>query len=213
MNETLQAGEQVGTPLIVCHECDLVQRQPVMPEGGKALCSRCGATLFSRVPDSIERTIPLAVAGLILFVIANTFPFLSFEIGSQVTQTTLFTGVRQLYEQGAWLLAGLVFFTCIAAPLVQLLLVLYIYLPLNAGHVAHYTREAFRLLQALRDWNMIEVFMIGILVALVKLLKMATIVPGIALWSFLAMIFIITATLTAVDGELIWRRLDEAGQS
>jgi len=81
---------------------------------------------------------------------------------------------------------------------------------MHYGHVARYTKQACRYLQRLRDWNMIEVFMIGILVALVKLLKMATIVPGIALWSFLAMIFIITGALASIDGRVIWRRLTGA---
>jgi paraquat-inducible protein A len=165
--------------------------------------------LFRNIPNSIDRTIALSLAGLILFIVANVFPFLSFEVGNQTTQSNLFTGVRQLYAQGIWLLAGLVFFTSILAPLLQLLLMLYVFIPIKFDHVARYTRQAFRVLRHIRDWNMIEVFMIGILVALVKLTKMATIVPGIAMWSFLVLIFLVTGASASIDGRIVWRRLDQ----
>ena len=197
-------------PLVACHECDLLQRQPAFAPHGYVQCTRCGAPLFRNIPNSIDRTIALSLAGLILFIVANVFPFLSFEIGNQTTQTTLFTGVRQLYAQGTWALAGLVFFTSILAPLLQLLLMLYVFVPIKFDRVAGQTKKAFRLLRHIRDWNMIEVFMIGILVALVKLTKMATIVPGIAMWSFLALIFLVTGASASIDGRIVWRRLDRA---
>ncbi len=143
-----------------------------------------------------------------LFIVANIFPFLRFEIGNQSTQTTLFTGVREFYSQGIWLLAVLVFFTSILAPLLQLLLMLYVFLPIKFGRLARQTKLAFRVLQHIRDWNMIEVFMIGILVALVKLTKMAVIVPGIAMWSFVALIFLVTGASSSIDGRIVWRQLD-----
>jgi paraquat-inducible protein A len=197
-------------PLIACHECDLLQREPAAAHHCDVKCSRCGAALFRNVPNGIDRTVALSLAGLILFIIANIFPFLSFEIGSQFTQTTLFTGVREFYSQGIWMLALLVFITSILAPLLQLLLMLYVFVPLKFGRLARQTRPAFRLLQHIRDWNMIEVFMIGILVALVKLTKMATIAPGIAMWSFVALIFLVTGAQASIDGRVVWRRLERA---
>ncbi len=194
--------------LIVCHECDLLQAVPQVEHHGSLLCWRCRALLTRNVPDSIERTIALSIAGIILFAVANLLPFLSFGIGPQVTQTNLVTGVQALSLQGEWLLAGLVFFTAILAPAIQLGLMLYIFVPLSLGRPAAGTRVAFRLLQHLRDWNMIEVFMIGILVALVKLAQMATIVPGVAMWSFMLLIFIITAATASVDGRIIWQHLE-----
>lgn len=194
--------------LIICHECDLLQHQPQIEHHGNLLCSRCRAVLFRSIPDSIERTIALSIAGLILFVVANLLPFLSFEIASKVTHTNLMTGIKELSLQGEWLLAFLVLFTTVLAPAIQLGLMLYICIPLALGRPAAGTRPAFRLLQQLRAWNMIEVFMIGILVALVKLAMMATIVPGIAMWSFMLLIFIITAATASIDGRVVWQRLE-----
>jgi len=195
--------------LIACHECDLLQRQPASAEHANVLCHRCGATLYRNVPDSANRTVALSIAGIILFVIANIFPFLTFEIGAQATQTTLFTGIHALYLQGIWPLSALIFFTCIAAPAIQLILMLYVFVPIRQGKIARYTRTAFRMILHIKEWNMIEVFMIGILVALVKLTKMAHIVPGIAMWSFMALIFVITGAAAAIDGRIVWHRLEQ----
>lgn len=187
----------------------MLQRQPALQHHGSALCGRCGAVLFKSIPDSVDRVIALALAGLVLFAVANVFPFLAFEAGSQTTQTTLFTGVRELYAQGIWVLAGLVFFTCILAPLVQLILMLYIFVPIKIGKVAQFTKPAYRLLRHMQDWNMIDVFMMGILVALVKLTKMATIIPGVAMWSFVVLIFVVTGASASIDGRVIWDRLEK----
>ena len=92
-------------PMIACHECGTVQHMRALPEGGAARCARCGATLYRQRRDSIEHTLLLTLAALILFVIANTFPFLTFELEGNADTSTLLTGVRSLYEQGMWPLA------------------------------------------------------------------------------------------------------------
>ncbi len=202
--------EQALQPLIACHECDLLQRQPAATYDSTIVCHRCSAELFRDIPDSVEHVVALSIAGLILFAVANIFPFLAFEVGNQSTQTTLFTGVRALYLQGIWALSGLILFTCILAPMLQLLLMLYIFVPIKFGKLAKYTKPAFRTLQHIQNWNMIEVFMIGILVALVKLTKMADIVPGIAMWSFVVLIFVVTGAATSIDGRIVWRQLESS---
>jgi len=206
LGTTASLSEQ---PLVACHECDMLQRQPLVAHHGSVQCCRCGALLFRNIPNAIDRTIALSMAGLILYVIANFFPFLAFEAGGQSTQTNLIAGVRQLYEQGIWALAALVLFTCIFAPLCQLLLMLYIFVPLKFNKVAVHTRPAFRVLLRITEWNMIEVFMIGVLVALVKLVKMADIIPGTAMWSFVGLVFVVTGAATSIDGRNVWRCLDE----
>ena len=179
-----------------------------MPARTKALCGRCGAVLYRDIPDSINRTIALAIAGLVLFVCANVFPFLAFEVSGQSVQATLLSGAIALNKQGMWEVAALVVFTCVVAPLVQLLLMLYLFIPLKFNRLPKFSARAFLLLREIQSWNMIEVFMVGILVALVKLTKMAIIVPGLALWSFMALIVVLTAAASAIDPELVWEKVD-----
>jgi paraquat-inducible protein A len=195
--------------LLACHECDLLHRIPEVPEGGVAACRRCGAILLKRKRNSIERTLALSIAGLTLFAVANGFPFLAFEIQGHVQQATLLTGIRELYAQGLAGLAGLVFLTTVLAPFIQLLGFLYVFLPLKADRQFPGMFRVFRFLHRIQPWSMMEVFMLGILVSIVKLAKMAQIVPGVAVYSFMALIFVLAACTASVDPHLVWERWEK----
>ncbi len=202
---SLQA--MIHSTLIACHECDLLQQLRPPPPGGSARCPRCGALLYRHKHDSINRSLALTLAGLILFLVANAFPFLAFEMQGQVTQTRLFTGVWDLYQQGMWALAGLVFFTTMLVPAAQLILMLYVLIPLWFGYAPWYLARIFRVLHSLAPWGMMEVFMLGILVSVVKLADMATIIPGLALWAFSLLIFVLAAAASALDAHVVWEKL------
>jgi paraquat-inducible protein A len=192
--------------LIACHDCDLIQRLPVPPEGATLRCIRCGAVLIQKKRNSIDRTLALAVAGLVLFILANAFPFLAFKLEANVRQTTLITGIKELYTQDLVMLAILVLITTVLVPLVQMVCMLYVLLPLKIGRIPAKLPQVFRFGRTLQPWSMMEVFMLGILVSVVKLAKMATIIPGIALYSFLALIFVLAAMAASLDPHLVWEK-------
>jgi len=195
--------------LIACHDCDLIQRLPHISEAGTIECMRCGAVLHQKIRNSIERTLSLTFAGLVLFGLANTFPFLAFKVGSQVRQTTLLTGIQELYTQGLPELSVIVLLTTVLVPLAQMICMLYILLPLKFRRIPLKLPQVFRFIRHLQPWNMMEVFMLGILVSVVKLAKMAQIVPGVALFSFLALIFVMAAMTASLDSHLIWEKWDQ----
>jgi paraquat-inducible protein A len=193
--------------LTQCHECGLLQRNPPLPAGAAARCARCGGTLHRNRPDSLDRTLALTVAGIVLFVIANSFPFLSFQMQGQTTETTLATGVKDLYASGMWELAGVVLFTSILAPGIQLALLLVVLVPLKLGWLPPGFPTLFRYVKTLAPWGMMDVFMLGILVSVVKLLDMATIVPGISLFAFGILIFVLAAAQSSLDPDIVWSRV------
>jgi paraquat-inducible protein A len=196
------------TSLIACHECDLLHRVEPLPDGAAARCTRCGAVLYRQKPNSLDRSLALTMAGLIVFVLANAFPLLAFKLQGQVKEATLMTAVRDLYAQG-WGEVGLVvFITSVLVPLIYLLGMLYILLPLKFNRVPRHLAEVFRLVRSLQPWGMMEVFMLGILVSVVKLMKMATIVPGISLYCFAVLIFILAGSMASLDPRIIWERLE-----
>jgi paraquat-inducible protein A len=200
--------EEAATRLVACQDCDLVHRLGRVPEGGRASCRRCGSVLRKRPRNGLERTLSLALSAAILFVVAQSFPFLSFEMKGQITQTTLMTGIIDLYEQGKGEIAALVLLTIVLAPMFQLGLLLYVLLPLRWNRVAWRLPLAFRLLRHAQTWSMIEVFMIGILVAITKLMGMASIVPGLALWAFALLMLVLSAAIAAFDPEAVWERVE-----
>ncbi|RJX28166.1 MAG: paraquat-inducible protein A [Desulfurivibrio sp.] len=198
-----------GRPNVVaCHDCDLLNRLPA-GTGATLVCARCGAVLRKHRTNSIDRSLALALAALIFFIVSNSFPFLAMKSGGFIQETTLLTGVRELWEQELYGLSSLVLLTCVLVPLAQITGLLYILAPLKwaAGPAPHAVR-VFRLVQEVAPWGMMEVFMLGILVALVKLGKMATIIPGISVFSFGVLIFVMAAAFSSLDPPLLWDRLD-----
>jgi paraquat-inducible protein A len=193
--------------LTQCHECGLLQRNPRLPVGDAARCVRCGATLHRNIPDSLDRTLALTLAGIVLFAVANSFPFLSFQLQGQATETTLFTGVRDLYQQGMWGLSGVVFFTSILAPGIQLALLVIVLVPLKMNLHPRGFPTLFRYVATLTPWGMMDVFMLGILVSVVKLADMAAIVPGTSLFAFGVLIFVLAAAQASLDPDIVWSRV------
>lgn len=194
--------------LIVCLHCDLLQHAPTPPPGGRVRCRRCGIELFRTKVDTIDRTLALVVAGLVLYAVAHAFPFLSFHMQGRVTETHLATGIRDLWDGGMGTLAGLVLVTTVLAPLVQLLTLLYVLLPIRLGRSARGSAMVFGWLRRLNPWSMMEVFMLGVLVSFVKLADMAEIVPGLALWSFALLIVVLAAAASALDPRAVWERVE-----
>jgi len=190
-----------------CHECGLLQRNPPMPPGGGVRCPRCGCVLHRSRPDSLDHTLALTVAGAVLFVIANVFPFLTLEMQGGATETTLSSGVLTLYDQGEWHLAAVVLFTSILAPGLQLSLLLAVLLPLRFGKPTLGFGILFRYVKTLTPWGMMDVFLLGILVSVVKLASIAGIVPGVSLFAFVLLILVLAAAQASLDPDIVWSRV------
>ncbi|WP_119628787.1 paraquat-inducible protein A [Methylocaldum marinum] len=193
--------------LCACHECDLLQRKVPLAPGQSARCRRCGAQLYHAPRDTLDRTLAFSLAAFILFAVANMYPILGLSIQGKHTETTLVGAVLELQKQGMGIMSGLVLFTTFVVPAMELSGLLFVLLPLKLNKKIRGQAAVFRLIQALRPWGMIEVLMLGILVALVKLAHMATVQPGWSLWLFGAFIFVMAATAASLDSEEIWLRL------
>lgn len=192
---------------IACHDCDLLQQLPRLQEGESAFCPRCDALLYKRKGNSFDRSLALALAGLILFVIANSFAFLSLNANGQIQDSTLVSAALAMFNSDRPMLAILVFMTIFAFPLFDLLGTLYILFSIRTGRTTQGLRHLFRFLQSVNPWGMLEVFMLGVLVAVVKLSDIATIVPGVAMYSFALLIFVLAALAASLDAHAIWNKL------
>jgi paraquat-inducible protein A len=181
---------------IACEGCDAMYRRVPLQPREIARCPRCGTELDRDAGDPIARVLPLTVACLILFAIANLFPIVEVELQGQSSATTLFGAVTALASQGLSPVALLVLATTILFPLLQLCILLYLLVPLLQRRRSAGFRVLVNALQALRPWGMIEVFLLGVLVAIVKLGSMATVIPGPALWAFMALTVLLTAVLS-----------------
>jgi paraquat-inducible protein A len=194
------------TDLIVCEECDAVHRRPVLKPAEVARCLRCGAELERDTGSRLRHLLPLTLASLIMFVISNSFPIVGIELQGLTSNTTLMGAVIALSSEGMSLVALLVMATTILFPLAQLLILLYLLLPASPDVQRPGGRFLLRLMQMVRPWGMVEVFLLGVLVALVKLSNMATVLPGVALWSFAALTILLTVVVS-FNPRYLWHLL------
>ncbi len=194
--------------LIACHECDLLNRVPQVRGAHTAKCVRCGATLYQVRVNGLDRSLALTVTGLVLFGLANVFPLMTFEMSGRSQENTLMSGAFEFWRSGFPDLALLVFATSVALPLASLLSMAYVLMPVRLGIRPWQVERAFRLVRWLRPWAMIEVYMLGVFVAVVKLADFAEIVPGVALYCFASLIVITAAAAWMLDSREVWRRLE-----
>jgi paraquat-inducible protein A len=202
-------GATLGS-LIACHECDLLQRETALAAGGTARCARCSGVLYRNQPDGLDRTLAYTLAAAVLFILANAFPIVGLDAQGNRSSTTLFGTVQALRHDDMSSVAALVFVTTILMPALDIGAMLYMLLPLKLGRVPRGLPAVFRLVQAVRPWGMVEVFMLGTLVALTKLAALASVVPGIALWSFGALMLLVAAAAASFDSRALWARVEAA---
>ncbi len=193
--------------LEVCHDCGLLQRVPRPPPGGSVRCVRCGALLMRHHEDALNRSLALALATLVLYLVAMTHPFLEVRVQGQPVATSLPSAVLSLHDADYSLLAALVGFTAVFTPGVVTLLILYVLLPLKIDWRPPLAGQVFGWLRRLVPWGMVDVFFLAVLVSTVKLAGMASVIPGVALWAFLLLLLTLSGALAALDPEEVWAHL------
>ncbi|GLU35718.1 paraquat-inducible membrane protein A [Trinickia caryophylli] len=143
-----------------------------------------------------------------MFLVANWFPIIGVWVRGALVETTLFDAVCSLYADGMWPIAGLVLITTIVMPALNIASVIYLLLPLHTGRLPQRPEVVLRVLKHVAPWGMTEVLMLAMLIALVKLQHFATVVPGVALWAFGAVMVLLTAATFSFDPRDIWERID-----
>ncbi|MDZ7751155.1 MAG: paraquat-inducible protein A [Gammaproteobacteria bacterium] len=197
--------------VIACPECDYLHRVEELPAGAKALCVRCAAVLYRHIPRSLERATALYAAALLLFLLANAFPIIALDVGGRVEQTHLISAAGAFLRHDMAELGVLVFLTSVLFPLVTIAGTLYVLLAVQAGWRAPGRAVAYRLVRAVAPWSLVGVFMLGLLVAVVKLLDLATVVPGVSLYAYAGLLVVVAAASANLDEGVIWPRLHHPG--
>lgn len=193
--------------LVACPNCDLLQRLREIAPGQTARCPRCGTEMWRRRLDSLNRTLALAVAAALLWVIANTIPMLGLTAAGRESFTTIVGGAQKLWEHGQEIVAALVFFTAVVAPALQIGLILLVTIGCQFRHPPAWIGALLRHLPFTQVWCMIEVMLLGILVALTKIAEYATVIPGHALFALGGLIVLLAAMQSTFDPREVWERV------
>lgn len=195
-----------GYDIVACHECDLLHRVP-RGDGGAHRCIRCGAVVRKPRMPPIDHALSLTIAAGVLLMIANVFPLLGFEISGRIQLTTIVNGGFELWHQGFPELGVLVLLTSVVVPAVRLTAMMAILVPMAFGARPAMARPLIKLVQTLGLWGMADVYLLGVIVAIVKLSSFATLTLGPALYAFVAYVVVSAWQQSAVDPLAIWERL------
>lgn len=194
--------------LRACHECDLLVAVPTLTPGEKADCPRCGHTLIRRHANPAERSLALALATLIALALSVAFPFIGFELSGIGNRIELTDSAAILIGLHQPLVALCVLLTVIILPLVYLLSVSWLCAGMLLGRPLPRSRQIARTLRHVTPWMMADVFVIGTLVSLIKVVGMADIELGLSFWTFCAFALLLLLTTQSVDKDWLWFSLD-----
>jgi len=193
--------------LIACELCDALHVRTALGDAERAVCLRCGTELYRNSTGAYRRLLPLVVTAVILLLISNMYPIVAMDLKGTRMETTLWGAIQALYADDRTLVAVLVFVTTLLVPLSELLMMGFVLLPTARRRMPRAFPRIARAILLTRPWGMIEVFMIGVLVTLVKLSTVAQVMPGVSLWSFGALVIVLAAILSFSPRDL-WHQLD-----
>ncbi|MGF6756391.1 paraquat-inducible protein A [Paraburkholderia sp. GAS42] len=189
--------------LIACHECDALFRKPRLDRRAMARCPRCKATLYRSASTRIDSIVAMTLAALITFLVAQAFPIVELETSGITSQTTLFGAIVALWNEDMQIVAVMVFCSTTLFPLTELLALLYVLVPVRAGYVPPLFNLVLRAIQFVRPWGMIEVFMLGVLITIVKMTSLARVTPEAALFAF-GVLTLMFAVVVTFDPRTLW---------
>ena len=174
--------------LVACNECDAINRIDPTTLSTNAHCSRCGSLVY-RGNGSVEKALAFSIASCFLFVLSNCFPLLTLRAeGGLVQQCMFLSGSWEFFHNGMPMIGLLVFGTTFLFPSIYLLGLTYVLSAFYLGKKLWSVSYVFKVIIKIQPWSLLGIFMLGVLLSLVKLLDVASVVPGISIFSFAALL-------------------------
>lgn len=195
---------------LLCQHCDALLHESAVPAGKSAKCPHCGSVLFRHRRNAVQRTLAFSLSGLIFYVPANFLPIMTFELLGTGASSTLLGGVVQLWQQGYYWMAFLVGLCSMLMPLLELSALFILAFAMSQNRFYHWHRHLLRIVHRISEWGMLEVYMLGILVAFIKMSDLGDIDIGIALFCFVGLLVSSMGAAVSFDPHACWQRLDHA---
>jgi paraquat-inducible protein A len=198
----------VRSDVLCCPTCGLTLQVDPLPPGRRAECPRCGATVGEGSHGSLQLTAALAIAALILYVPANLYPILRMHMYGAYSESTVWDGVVSLAQANQYFVALIVLLASIVIPVLKLAGLLYLVVSarFKLGRRLKGRARIYRFIDVIGPWAMLDVFLLAVLVALVKLGQIASILPGPGLIAFSAVVVLTMLASASFDPRLIWEK-------
>jgi len=174
--------------LIICKKCDTLHKKATLKEGAVAKCTKCGSVLYRHHKNLIDYGLAIGLSALIFFIIANSFDIVVLDLRGSKQSVTLPSVLLSLFENGYYFVALFCSFVIFIFPFLVLVIYVWVMYLMKIKNDERLIERLLVLLAKLLPWNMSEIFLISIFVALIKLIGYAQIHFGISLWAL--MIFV-----------------------
>jgi paraquat-inducible protein A len=190
--------------LVSCAHCALLVRAAPGAQAGH--CPRCGAQLWWRRPQSLQRTWALLIAAACFYLPANILPVMITSTPGSNEADTIISGVIYLYLSGSWPLALIVLVASVMIPLGKMVALAYLLISVQRGSIrnSHERTRLYRLVEIIGRWSMLDVFVDTFIVALVQLQPLMSVAPGSGVLFFMAVVVLTILAAQSFDPRLIW---------
>lgn len=195
-----------------CPDCGQVQTVPALPPATRAVCLRCDAVLRHTRRDPLNLPLALNLAAIVLFLIGAAMTMMTVSTAGQYHSASLFTGPAGLEQHGMWELSVVVLFTTAAAPLARVLCMTAVLVGLRLPHPPREIRAIYAWVEHLRPWSMLEIYLLGVFVAYVRLTAIVHIDLGVAIYALAALMVTMIAADVALDQQAVWEAMEVAGR-
>ena len=196
----------LNASLVSCHSCHLLCKVAAASTGAYAVCPRCGTRLHARKPNSIARTWALVIAAFVFYIPANVLPITRVISFGKAQSDTIMSGVIYFVKSGSWPIALVIFVASVFVPLMKLFILTFLLISVQVKsrwRPKDRTR-LYRITEAVGRWSMVDIYVVTILVALVKLGSLATIQAGPGAIFFAGVVIITMFAAMSFDPRLIW---------
>lgn len=187
-----------------CNVCKAMVGESIVEDEGD--CPRCKSRIYKRIPDSIQKTMALIIAAIILYIPANLYPIMLYDELGINYDSTILSGVAELAENGLWLVAIVVFIASIVVPIAKLVMLIYlvwsVHVRMKLG--AKHRVILYRITEFIGRWSMVDVYVVTLLTAVVQFGLIGVVEPGPALLPFAAVVVLTMLAVESFDSRLIW---------
>lgn len=190
-----------------CPCCDLLVKKQVLDYTQKAQCPRCHVVLSQPQKDSAQKTLALSIAALILFFPAVYLPLMSLNLLGYTQPQSIMQSIQVLFGEQYYFIAMIILITCVVIPLMKILILGYISLSVFQNHYLPHAIALFRLYHGIEEWGMLEIYMLGILVSIIKLEGLADLQFDLGLILFILLLIMVVLSSSFLDEEYFWDQL------
>ncbi len=191
----------------VCPGCDLLITKIQPKPGHTAACPRCSRRLHREHPNTVQRSLALSATGMLLFLPANLYPLLSFNVMGTKAESSLFHATLSMFAQGENLVGFIVLLTGFIFPMLTLSLLFWVSAGLFMGWKARWMTDFMRWYQHLTEWSMNDVYLIGVFITIIKMSHMATIHFDVGFFCFLGLVLVTISSQASVDKSFFWQEM------